>query len=314
VKVTREVGSGYDDRWQAAAAARMTASEAVLVRARDNKWHACATSANAYGGMAAADNGDIREIVPLTSYQGIVGAKRTGSDEAHFASVLGLREGEVKPQRSSLDREARFVNVNPKLAYPGVHGPERQDSERFDPNAPTAIELRRSLFDGDPRMTNAVLFHEASHRADYALAQRWAKAYRATGGGFDDSRAFVQWLFKRDGLSRDDAQTVADVIAKAHGSTEARAYVGTFIAAMQAGAYDAARDQLVTYAKGLSRGDVPRPVGEIVPTALRSDLDNAYRALDATGRTKMKDTIDEAKKHGKGTWLVDINVGAARRS
>jgi hypothetical protein len=317
VKVVSEVGSfaGYDDRLQAIAVARMAnADPAVVVKGRDNKWHALVTTANAFGGLAAADNMNVRGLVALPSVKAIAGAKRTESDESYFATVLGLDRKEVQTTYTSKNREARFVNVNSKLPYPGMHGAEKMEGEEFKLGVLTAIELRRSLFDGpDPRAAaNVVLFHEATHRADYDLAQTWAQKFSNAKGDFKNAETFLPWLFKQ-GLSKDDAQTVADVVVKAHGSTEARAYVGAFIAAMQTGAYDAAQDELVTYARGLGKR-IDLPTSEIVPTALRADLDRCYRSLDANGKKRFDAAFTAAKTAAPSAWISKFERGGGRRS
>lgn len=312
VKVVREVGSraGYEDRLQAIAVARMAGAEpAVVVKGRDARWHALETTANAAAGLAsAADNIDIRELVPLPSSRGLSGVGKTNeAPKAYLARALGLEAREVEPTASSSSRDARFININAKLVPRGLHGPEKTANEPFAPEKKTAIELNRSLFErGDPREASSVLFHEVVHRLDYELTQRWATAYtRETGRIFMPGPLFVKWLFERNPrvLPRDDAQTVADVAAGANGSTEARAYVGTFIAAMQAGAYEVAREELVTYARGLGRS-IDLPGEDIVPAALRRDLETAYRALDTNGKKQFDAAFTAVRKAAPETWIA----------
>lgn len=321
VKVVREVGSsGYDDRLQATAAARMTGSEAVLVRTRDGKWHALATTANAYGGLAsAADDSEVRELVPLPSTKGIAAARKNGVDVAYIALVLGVDTKEINLTFMKNQREARFINVNAKLDPQGdilgAHGPEKAPYQELKPGIRTAIELNRLLFErGDPRAASAVLFHEASHRADYELAQRWVQAYERQEGSFKPGRHFAEWLSKRTPrlLARDEAQTVIEITNGADGATEARAYIGTFIAAMQAGAPDLAREQLLTYARRIA-GRIP-PTGEYVPAALRSDLETAYRSLDDSGKRQFDAAFAAVKTAASSTWIAKFEHGAAKRS
>lgn len=293
VKVTREVGTGYALRWQAAAAARMTGSEAVLVKARDGKWHACATTANAFDGITPADDTDVRELRPLASPRNLGDLKKRTPDKAWIALVLGLEEKEIATWRSSNDRKAAFVNVTANLPYPGTHGPESSSGEGFSADAATAIELNRSLFQNvDVPRAAAVLFHETIHLADDDLAKRAARQ-RST----------------RD-LDRDDAQIALDIAVRAHGTTEARAYVGTFIAALQAGAGDLAEEQLLTYVKRLGvRDGVPEPKEGPVTQALRSDLGKARASLDAKGKRDFDEAMRAAKRAAPKAWIFDRASG-----
>lgn len=291
VKVTREVGAGYVERWQAAAAARMTGSEAVLVKTRDGKWHACATTANAYGGITPADDGEVGELRPLASPRYLADLKKSNSDKTWIALVLGLEEKDVETRRSSIDRKAGVVNVPAKLPYPGTHGPERSATEGFRVDVPTAIELNRSLFDElDAPKAAAVLFHESIHLADYELAKRAAQ--------------------KRGPLSPADAQTAADIALRANATTEARAYVRTFIAALQAGADRLAQEHLVTYVKNLGRtgGHAPPTPGPVTEE-LRADLDKARASLDAKGKSDFDQAMKAAKSVAPKAWLFERAPG-----
>lgn len=291
VKVTREVGAGYANRWQAAAAARMTSSEAVLVKTRDGKWHACATTANAYAGITPADDSEVRELRPLASPKNLAELKTTTGDKAWIALILGLDEKEIETGRSSIDRKAGFVNVTGNMTYPGSHGPERSGSPGFSPTTATAIELNRSLFvNVDAAKIAAVLFHETVHLADYELAKRAASDRRAM-------------------LAADDAQVAADIPVRAFGSTEARAYVGTFIAALQAGAGDLAQGHLLLYVRTLGSAEAPTPLEGPVTQELRSDLEKARASLDAKGRSDFDKAMKAAKQAAPKAWIFARTPG-----
>jgi hypothetical protein len=318
VKVTREVGSGFVNPWQAAAAARMTGSEAVLVLGRDAKWHACATSTNAFGGITPADDTDVRALRPLASPKGLAALRKTMNEKAYDALVLGVEEKDIRQQGKTSNREAGFVNVTAGLPYPGMHGAERTKDEDFLARSKTAIELDRDLVvTKDPREAAAALFHESIHLADYELAQRWANAYVASGHQLmQDIRyqqPFVTWLGQQKGLTKEDAQMVSDTVVKLNGSTEARAYIGTFIMAIQAGAPDVAQQMIVTYVKRVGRANgVPLLPEGALRDDLRSDLDNARKTLDAKGKGDFDKAMRAAKEANPKAWIFER--GANRRS
>lgn len=321
VKVTREVGNGFTDRWQAIAAARLTGSEAVLVKTRDGKLHALATTANAFGGLTPADDSEVREIMPLASPKNAVSPKGGNVDEPFAALALGLEAKEVNITFRQENRLAGVVNVNAGLpaSIGGTHGAIGAKDEDFRLNAATAIEINRALFlKNDPRVPAAAFFHETVHHADYELAQRWVKKYietkRIDSKLFDGKRdrAFLPWLLEQKGLSDADAATISDVAAKVPGATEARAYVRTFIAASQAGAFDIARDTLRVYAQRIASQQPP--TGDYVPAALRAEMNAAYQSLDANGQRQFKSALIEAQKGAPSSWITRFELGSSRRS
>lgn len=320
VKVTREVGSGYTTRWQASAAARMTGSEAVVVKTRDGKWHACATTANALHEFKPADYSGIAQLVPLTSPAQLgTLAKPLMTDD--LASVFGVDKRDVMPRISDNRSLSGFINVPTELPYPGMHGPEGTLDNGFKLGGKTAIQIdRRNVEKKDARFTAAVLFHETAHMADYELAQQWAEKFsRETKQPVIPSFVpkgkpipFVEWITdKRRSLQPDDARMIAETVLGAHNSTEARAYIATFIAALQAGAGDVATTQLVTYAKTDAVQIEPHVV---VQNALSEDLDKAYASLDAKGKKDFEAAFAAAKAASSGAWISKYKRGAGRRS
>jgi hypothetical protein len=156
---------------------------------------------------------------------------------------------------------------------------------------------------GDARRAGGTLHHELVHLADYKLTQLWAQKYVASGRQWmarpEHQIEFRKWLYERPEreLSRDDAETIAGVASLSNATTEARAYVATFIALVRAGSPDLAQEQLVTYATLLRK---PRGIAELpegyVTNALRVDLENARRSLDANGRKQFDDAFNGAQK------------------
>lgn len=317
VKVTREVGAGFTDRWQAIAAARLTGSEAVLVRTRDGKLHALATTANAYGGITPADDGEVTAILPLPSPKDAA-ATNDEVDVRFAARMLGVEPNEVRLTSMQEDRKPGVVNANARLdvRIGGTHGSVGARNQGFTPFAPTAIEINRSLFSKrDAREPSAAFFHENVHRADYELAQRWVKAFiadRRMNPELFDARVpvFRTWLLKQTNAA--DAETVVDVAQQLQNSTEARAYVRTFIAATQAGAYDVARETLRVYAREVAPKQ--RPSAESVMLGLRAELDAELRSLDAEGQKKLRAAFADAVKGAPSSWLTEFELGARPRA
>jgi hypothetical protein len=339
VRVKREIGSasGYDDRLQAIAVARMSGADpTVVVKGNDGKWHALETTANFYGGGSSADNTYVREIFGLPSNRSIAevqrkveAAKSKGdvdalSRERRFLAslVFGVDEKEILQIASSSSREAGRINVTANLGadVAGQHGAEKAPSEEFKKGTRTAIEVSLALLDA-PAEAAAVLFHETSHRLDYELAQAWASRYEGdTRRTFSSGRVFTEWLMKRDAkvLSRADAELCSDVADGANGATEARAYVRTFLAALQAGAPDVAAKQLRLYAGGLT-GDAQRrqrinpPTGAYVATALEAELETAYRGMSKQEKASFDSAFAAIKQKYPGAWISKFDHERALR-
>jgi hypothetical protein len=304
VRVRREIGAiaGYEDRIRATAVARMGGAEpAVVVKGRDGRWHALETTVP-YDGGAWADNYLVRDIVPLPSLKPLEELKADRSKKRQWAAVfLGFREDEVKLIEDSSAREARFMaNVNDRLSGTGLHGqelPPSADHKYFVMNRKTAIEIRLAG-QKSPKDAGSTLFHEQVHRADYELTQVWAARYYKTP---DDVMSrnpyFTKWLLKQP-LPAADAIVVADILDEAPVSTEARAYVRTFLAATEAGAYDVAEREIMTLAETYGAGP-----HVLVSEGLRGEMDASYRALSKDGKKAFDATIAAVKKKHPKSWV-----------
>jgi hypothetical protein len=259
----------------------------------------------------------VREIVPLVSAAGLPALRKTTADQPYFGLLFGVDEKDVRTQDLAGRRQAGVITVTVRLPEPGQHGPERVTDERFVLGAKSAIEIQRKYVDeNDARFAASVLFHETVHLADYQLAQQWAERFtRETRLPMmsepEHQEKFFTWVANHRALSKDDARTIVDVVKKAHGATEARAYVTTFIVALQAGAGDVALEQLRTYAKTDAVAQEPPA---IVQVALRDDLDRALQALDAKGQADFKAAFKAAKAARPDAWISKLTFGSGRRS
>jgi hypothetical protein len=307
VKISRDLSpaGGHETRMEAIAYARLTgANPAAVVKDCEGKWHAVQTDKNFYGGFRASSDNPLQQVEGLAHFdKGELkqlqdkideASKKGDTDEVarlrktQAALIFGVQDSEINFIRNSSDRVAGKININAGQAGGGMHGAERAPNSNFDPTKKNAMEISLQEL-GDPNNAPGIIFHENSHAKDYALTQHWVKQYETETGskfipGDKGDPAFTLWVNKQapKRLSRADAELVSDVSANANGSSEAKAYVGTFINALKAGNPDAAAAQLKTYAEGmLSRPHqkINRPTGGNVEMELKRQLETEYRKM-----------------------------------
>src|SRR5215213_513414 len=285
VEIKRELGTlgGYEDRLQAVAAARLAGVDPAAVgRDRSGRWHAFELTSDFHGATyAPAAGAALTEVYGLPSAAGIAGQQITVDKlKAHsgdvaaqlnaarrdlYALILGVDGGEVLLNKSSFDRKAGQINVTTALENNtgklGAHGRESRQDEGFGPGAQSAFELNPTVF-SSPARAQAVMFHEVSHLKDYELTQRLVTEYENKGKSFVGGgvEGFQQWL--GGNASPAEAQLASDIDSGAQATTEARAYVRTFIAAFDLGAGVEAATQLVSYAKGMANAKIAIPAKE----------------------------------------------------
>jgi hypothetical protein len=118
---------------------------------------------------------------------------------------------------------------------------------------------------------------------------------------------FQKWLKGR--ASAAEAQLASDIALGTQATTEARAYVRTFIAAFDVGAGVEATAQLVSYAKGMAGGKIAipaQPDKNAVLVELKAEL-AAYRArLGRADRKAFDAAVAAAVKENPRSWLAGI--------
>ena len=335
VEIKRELGTlgGYDDRLQAVAVARLAGVDPAAVgRDTAGRWHAFELTDDFHGATYAPGAGAaLTELYGLPSAAGIAAQQVTVANlKAHsgdvaaqlndatknlYALILGVDGGEVLVNRSSFDRKAGKINVNTALTKDpgrlGAHGRESRQDESFEPGAKSAFELSPNAFT-TPARAQAVMFHEVSHLKDYELTQRWVTEYekKRTFVGGAGVRYFQEWLKGR--ASAAEAQLASDIASGAQATTEARAYVRTFIAAFDVGAAAEAAAQLVAYAKGMAGGKIAIPAQadkNPVVVELKAEL-AAYRGrLGRADKQAFDVTVAAAVKENPKSWLAGIKRG-----
>jgi hypothetical protein len=335
VEIKRELGTlgGYDDRLQAIAVARLAGTTGPTAVGRDAKdrWHAFELTNDFHGATYAPGPGaQLTEVYGLPSVAGIaaqqtvvanlkahtgdVAAQLNAAKQGLYALILGVDGGEVLLNKRSFDRKAGKINVTADLATDrsgrsGAHGRESKQDEGFELGAKSAFELNPNLFD-TPAKAQAVMFHEVTHLKDYELTQRLVTAYEAKGHTFVGGPGvpyFEKWV--RKNARPAEAQLAVDIASGVQGTTEARAYVKTFIAAFDVGAGVEAAAQLVTYAKGMAGGRVPIPTQadkNPVVVELKAEL-AAYRGrLSRADKTAFDAAVAAAVKENPKSWLAGV--------
>jgi hypothetical protein len=332
VEIKREIGTlgGYEDRLQAIAAARLAGVDPAAV-GRDTKgrWHAFELTGDFHGATyVPAAGAPLTEVVGLPSAAGIAAQQTTVATlKAHtgavaaqlnaatkdlYALILGVDGGEVLINRTSFDRKAGKINVTTALTKDtgklGAHGRESRQDESFEPGAKSAFELSPNAFT-TPARAQAVLFHEVSHLKDYELTQRWVTEYEKdhTFVGGPGVTYFQNWL--KGKTSAAEAQLASDIAAGAQATTEARAYVRTFIAAFDVGAGVEATAQLVAYAKGMAGGKIAipaQPEKNAVLLELKAELAAYRQRLGRADKKAFDAAVAAAVKENPKSWLAGI--------
>ena len=145
------------------------------------------------------------------------------------------------------------------------------------------------------------------------------KKYQDAGHTFVKNRdagmgPFQAWMNeqankKPPALSKADAEVVVDKAYNFGATSEARAYVGAALAALQAGNGDEAVNQLKTYASALKDGHAASPAGNsTVEAALIKELQDAYPKLSNDMKAKIHEAINAAKKQNPDAWIANIKL------
>jgi hypothetical protein len=232
--------------------------------------------------------------------------------------ILGVPVTEIKIIASSRDREAGKINISTDKGG-GMHGAEKSPNTNFDPKLKSAIEIGMSSLD-DTKRAATILNHEMSHAKDYELTQKWVKQYeKDTGqtfqpGKFGDQN-FTVWINKQAPkmISRADAELVSDVSANANGSSEAKAYIGSFIAALKAGSPEAAANELRNYAAGMTSKPqkINRPTGAHVELEMKRLLETEYKKMPKEMKEAFDKTFAELKQKYPDAWISKFNHATA---
>ena len=251
---------------------------------------------------------------------------KLAADRQKMAPLLfGLPASQIQFNSStSNDDPDKMINIDPMTPNTtgDILGKEHYPRDgNFQPGLKPTFGIKLEELD-DPKGAAGVLFHEVSHLKDDQLAQAWVKQYQKEGNNFVSSMReglppFEKWMNQQVGkqlptqppsppLTQADADTVVDKAYNTGATSEARAYVHSAIAALQAGNGEEAIAQLKTYASALKDGRAASPAtGSKVEPALTKELQNLYRTHPEL-RGKIQDAINAAKTANPAAWISKI--------
>jgi hypothetical protein len=338
VKVTRALSPavGHDTRMEAIAFARLSGADpTAVVRDNNGRWHAVELNGNFHGGTKLASDNNLRNVEGLTHFdqkkiegiqQEIVEAHQKGDYEevsrlqkSQAALVFGLDESEINFIKNSNERLAGKININTGKSGGGLHGAEKAPNSNFDPSKKNAIEIGINEL-ANPKNASGIIFHENSHAKDYALTQYWVGEYEKETRkkfmpGDKGDMSFTTWVNSQAPrrLTRADAELVSDVSANANGSSEAKAYVGTFVNALKAGNPEAAATQLRLYAAGMLSHPqkINRPTGAHVELDLKRQLEIEYRKMPKDMQAQFDKVFQDLAKNHPDAWISKFNHATA---
>lgn len=334
VKITRALSPavGHETRMDAIAFARLSGADTTaVIRDSNGKWHAVELNRDFHGGTKVASDNNLRNVEGLVHFdkeriatiqQEIVDAQQKGDykevsrlQKYQASLIFGVDESEINFIKNSTERLAGKININVGKRGGGLHGAEKAPNSNFDPSKRNAMEIGIDEL-ANPKNASAIIFHENSHAKDYALTQQWIGEYEKETGkkfvpGDKGDISFTTWINNKapKHITRADAELVSDVSANANGSSEAKAYVGTFINALKAGNPEAAATQLRSYAAGmLSKPQkINRPTGAHVELELKRQLEVEYRKMPKEMQAQFDKIFQDVAKNYPDAWISKFN-------
>ncbi len=347
VTVKREVGSseGYDNRWQATAAARLNAAEpAVVLQAADGKWHAVETTANISGGRFAPADNSARQLYGLPSFAAVTDDLKKLNDleaklnnlDAKASNAGGYLSKADQQERDDVVEQLKQARVQAASDEFGV--PESEINLDSAHPVPGKINLvPPGTIDGDGRteadlQTGSIvtkinadlikhparamdtLFHEGVHVKDDELTHDWLARYAQEPHGKQSFETWISAQAAHGRISPADAETVVNIAAHGRTATEARAHVRAALAALEAGDPADANAQLADYA-GNTRtqhhpgGRYGNPdSNSAVETELKREIQAAYSHMSPQMQSQFRDAIAAAKAANPESWVSQLKL------
>jgi len=327
VTVTREIGGGYDDRWQATAVVRLAkAQHGVALLGSDGRWHTLETNADFEPGKVSKDpkspesiasgNAFVVEVYGIPPLSAIGSATTVGQ---RAAAILGVPESDVNSIPTFSSRVAGKINILglPDRRSPGGgHAPMGGETD-FKENTASAFWLDVPELD-KPRAAET-LFHETQHLKDWELAQTWVNNYTKESGRLfvkSATKYFKEWLeqeAKKKGgrLTLADVELILSEVSDSTAYTEARANVRSFIADLQAGQPDLATKAIVGYAHnmepqaegGFGRYSQPAPKSQVIVPEVKA----IYAQMPEPMKRQDDDAIAAAIADYPASWLTELD-------
>jgi len=234
--------------------------------------------------------------------------------------VFGVPESEIQFNRSAQQDAPGKLNIDADM--PDAAGMEHFDTKNLSGAQSFSISLDRL---DHPREAAGTLYHELSHAHDAQTAQKWLEKFRQEAPPSKrDPQSFQEWIRSKDGgtklqawlgqqkgLSKADAEVVADAAAHVNVSTEARAYVHSISSGAQAGNLTACADQVRSYAQAIRGGKTGEPLpASANRQALAQELRNTYQHLpNDKARAEFKAAITKAAAEGgyPDLWITKLD-------
>jgi hypothetical protein len=222
--------------------------------------------------------------------------------------------------RSPIDKTPGKINIVAKLEAAGDEGPVFQQGDHFK-DMQTAIEVRLDQLE-DPDRAEGVLYHEVSHSQDTEFAQQWVNKYEHESNhifvdGAPGKQIFQNWIDAQTKthpprLSKAEAELIVDMAERDGRTTEAKAFVHSALAALQAGNPEVCKKEFTAYANNTftehhRSGIYQNPKdGSEVKQALIHELQSEYKKMPKEMQTQLDEAVAAARAANPESWLSHL--------
>lgn len=319
---------GFDNKFQATAAAKMSGSEnAVVVQDSTGKWFAVQSSlridskdfsVNDWGSVQSARGGfdqgtydDLRQ----KAREATTDSEKAAAWKTLAAYTYGVDESEINVITSHAQQDPDKININIGATPKGSEGEDGLTANvgtgtaEFKPGAKSAIEVNQSAF-YDSRHAQGTLMHEGTHLEHNHQAQKLYDEFSSDPK--KGKKSFDDWM--KDHKPKIDAETqalVSEVVAsKSTKNTEAVAHFNAFTSDLTARDTSAtpSKTEKVMLADELNGVATKAKPDEAVLKAETAKLQKFYDALPETDKAKFKAAFAETARAHPGSWVNELKL------